>query len=153
MQYKQLLEEIEKLQIGTRKELYEEAEDKIIIFRPEKLGRSLKNKNYDIAKNFQIILKKPNESEFLPNHLRVLIDVDHRIRKGGENSNTFFNNIRIIIRLNDYFFEKKSRLCKSHPSLYSRISICMDYMFYSVSEYNWSINWWIYFGAFSIICS
>jgi len=73
-----------------------EERDKIIIFRPEKLGRSLKSKNYEISKNFQIILKKPSEEEFLPNHLRVLIEVNHRIKKGGRGSERFFEMIEEV---------------------------------------------------------
>lgn len=96
MQYKQLLQEIKQLPVGERKELYSEEGDKVIIFRPEKLGRSLKNKNYDVKKNFQIILKKPDEKEFLPNHLRVLIEVNHRITKDKENSERFFELIEEI---------------------------------------------------------
>lgn len=101
MEYKQLLEEINALGIGKRKEIYSEEGDKIIIFRPEKLGRSLKNKNYDIKKNFQIILKKPKEKEFLPNHLRVMMETNHRLTKDKKNTESFFGMIGGIYRGGD----------------------------------------------------
>lgn len=49
----------------------------IFLFRPSKLSK--KFKDYDVKKNFQIWIKD-GEREFRPNHLRVLIDLNLRIR-------------------------------------------------------------------------
>lgn len=48
------------------------------IFRPREVPRRLRQ-NYDPNKNFQIWLKEGNE-HFRPNHLRLIIDLDLRVR-------------------------------------------------------------------------
>lgn len=140
MNYQELLKEIESLEIGGRKELYDESGDKIIIFRPEKLGRSLKNKNYDIKKNFQIILKKPDEKEFLPNHLRVMIEFDHIINKGGENSNKFYEIIEEIYKGEDplKFKEELKNLKLSEELDPPIITLCLIQLFMSEQDINYT---------------
>jgi len=140
MKYKQLLKEIKELKIGKRKEVYKEAGDKIIIFRPPKLGRSLKSKVYDIKKNFQIILKKPSEKEFLPNHLRVLIDVNHKIKSGGTNAEKFFKMVEEIYSGEDPLKFKgqlnKLRLPEELDS--SIITLCLIQMFMAEQDINYT---------------
>jgi len=140
MKYLQLLKEIEKLSIGERKELYSEQGDKIMIFRPEKLGRSLKNKNYEVSKNFQIILKKPNEKEFLPNHLRVLIEVNHRIKKNKKNSERFFEIIEEIYNGEDPLKFKKEleQLGLEGEFDSSIITLCLIQLFMAEQDINYT---------------
>ncbi len=49
----------------------------VFILRPSRLGARFKN--YNVSKNFQIWLRE-GEREFRPNHLRVMIDLNLRIR-------------------------------------------------------------------------
>lgn len=48
------------------------------VFRPRKVPKRLKQ-NYDPNKNFQIWLKE-EDNHFRPNHLRLMIDLDLRVR-------------------------------------------------------------------------
>lgn len=50
----------------------------ISIFRPREVPRRLRQ-NYDPNRNFQIWLREGNE-HFKPNHLRLIIDLDLRVR-------------------------------------------------------------------------
>ncbi len=50
----------------------------LFIFRPREVPRRLRQ-NYDPKKNFQIWLKEGND-HFRPNHLRLIIDLDLRVR-------------------------------------------------------------------------
>lgn len=140
MKYEELLKEIKQLPIGSRKEIYSEDGDKVIIFRPEKLGRSLKNKDYEVAKNFQIILKKPNEKEFLPNHLRVLIEVNHRITKDKENSKKFFEMIEEIYAREDplKFKEELSKLKVEGEFDPPIIALCLVQLFMAEQDINYT---------------
>lgn len=140
MKYQDLLKDIKELKIGSRKEIYSENGDKIIIFRPEKLGRSLKNKDYDLNKNFQIILKKPAQEEFLPNHLRVLIDVNHKVKNDHKNSNRFFEMIEAVY-LGDDPLKFKDELNKLNlPSELdsSIITLCLIQLFMSEQDINYT---------------
>lgn len=49
----------------------------IYLFRPSRLAKRFEN--YNVKKNYQIWLKE-NERLFRPNHLRVLIDLNLRVR-------------------------------------------------------------------------
>jgi len=68
---------VRELPFDTRKIIYKEGNVEIWLFRPSKL--SARFKDYDAKKNFQIWLKE-GEREFRPNHMRVLIDLNLRIR-------------------------------------------------------------------------
>ena len=66
---------------------------KLSIFRPSKL--SSRFKNYDIKKNFQIWIDD-TERKFRPNHLRVMIDLNLRVRSRPDLKRkllTIFDNI------------------------------------------------------------
>jgi hypothetical protein len=78
MKYEDLFIDVVKLKIGSEKLIYKEGGSEIYITRPSKL--SSRFKEYDLKKNFQIWLKE-NNRKFRPNHLRVLIDLNLRIRK------------------------------------------------------------------------
>jgi len=140
MKYQQLLKEIGQLPIRGRIEIYSEEGNKIFIFRPEKLGRSLKSKDYDINKNFQIILKKPNEKEFLPNHLRVMIEVNHRTAKDKDNSRRFFEMIEEIYNGEDplkFKAELKKLIVESEFDL-PIITLCLIQLFMAEQDINYT---------------
>ncbi|MBU4451641.1 MAG: hypothetical protein KJ851_02485, partial [Nanoarchaeota archaeon] len=79
MKYNELLGIIEDLRFDTKKTIcIDEEGTEVYVIRPSELPKNLKNK-YDIKKNFQIWLKEGTR-EFRPNHLRVFIDLNLRVR-------------------------------------------------------------------------
>jgi len=68
---------VKELPFDTKRTVYKKEDVEIWIIRPSKLSKRFKD--YDIKKNFQIWLKE-GEREFRPNHMRVLIDLNLRIR-------------------------------------------------------------------------
>ena len=76
-----MFEVVKNLEFDIRKTIFEIDNVKIQIFRPSKLSKRFKT--YDLNKNFQVWLKE-GEREFRPNHLRVFIDLNLRIRSNPE---------------------------------------------------------------------
>jgi len=74
MNSKEMTEIINKLEIEKQKTIFDKNGTQIYLIRPSKVY-----KNYDPKKNFQIFLKD-GEREFRPNHLRVMIDLNLRVR-------------------------------------------------------------------------
>jgi len=77
MKYKKLFEIVKILGFNQEKTICVEKGVELFIYRPSELSKRFKN--YDVKKNFQIWLRE-EEREFRPNHLRVLIDLNLRIR-------------------------------------------------------------------------
>lgn len=69
------------LPFDNKKTIFKKGNTEIQLFRPSKL--SARFKDYDVEKNFQIWLKE-GEREFRPNHLRVMIDINLRVRSRPE---------------------------------------------------------------------
>lgn len=90
-----MLKIIEELPFDEKKTIHKDRLGvEVFILRPSELPKSLKNK-YDPKKNFQIWLKE-GEREFKPNHLRLMIDLNLRIRSRPELKNSLliiFDNI------------------------------------------------------------
>ena len=72
---------VKELAFDTNKTVYENKDLEIYLFRPSVL--SPRFKDYDVKKNFQIWLKE-GERRFKPNHLRVMIDLNLRVRSRPE---------------------------------------------------------------------
>lgn len=77
MRYDEQLAQIVSLPFDKEQSIHSDGEIEIYVFRPSKL--SSRFKDYDVNKNFQIWLKQ-GERKFRPNHLRVMIDLDLRVR-------------------------------------------------------------------------
>lgn len=79
MKYENTFEVVKKLPFDERKVICTDSSGvEVSLLRPSKLPKRLKNK-YDINKNFQIWLKE-GEREFRPNHMRLFIDLNLRVR-------------------------------------------------------------------------
>ena len=65
------------LPFDTNKVVFKKGDTEIFILRPSKL--STRFKGYNVKKNFQIWLRE-GKREFRPNHLRVMIDLNLRVR-------------------------------------------------------------------------
>lgn len=81
--------------------IYDDVE--LFVYRPSKIPKKLIN-TYDVTKNFQIWIKE-NDREFKPNHLRILIDLNLRIRSRPELKRKLLNCFDNIFYGNDPLIE------------------------------------------------
>lgn len=78
MEKRQLLEIVKNLTFDTSKTIFTDNDStELYIYRPSKLSKRFTG--YDVNKNFQIWMKIAERS-FRPNHLRLLLDLNLRIR-------------------------------------------------------------------------
>ncbi len=77
MEKTELFTIIKELECDYKKTIYSYNDTEIYIIRPSRLSK--KFINYDPTKNFQIWLKANNVA-FRPNHLRILIDLNLRVK-------------------------------------------------------------------------
>jgi len=82
MEKSKIFQIVKDLEFDTQKGIFSKANIEIYLFRPSILSKRFQE-NYDVNKNFQIWLKE-GEREFRPNHLRVLIDLNLRVRSRPE---------------------------------------------------------------------
>ena len=68
---------VKELPFDKRVSVFKKGNIEVQLFRPSVL--SARFKDYDVKKNFQIWLKE-GDREFKPNHLRVMIDLNLRVR-------------------------------------------------------------------------
>ena len=68
---------VKDLPFDNEKTVYKKNNTELYIIRPSKLSNRFKN--YDLKKNFQIWLKE-EDRKFRPNHLRIMIDLNLRVR-------------------------------------------------------------------------
>ena len=79
MLYKDALKIVKTLEFDKKKLICKDKNGvELYILRPSKINNRLKNK-YDLEKNFQIWIKE-GYREFRPNHLRLFIDLNLRVR-------------------------------------------------------------------------
>lgn len=93
MEYDKMFKIVKELGYDTKTTLFSDAGVDIYIIRPSALPARFKG--YDLAKNFQIFLKE-GEREFRPNHLRIMIDLNLRVRSRPDLKNKLlqaFDNI------------------------------------------------------------
>lgn len=76
-----MFEIVKDLAFDKNETIYKNGDTEIYLFRPSIL--SARFKDYDVKKNFQIWLKE-GERRFKPNHLRVMIDLNLRVRSRPE---------------------------------------------------------------------
>ena len=84
---------VKELSFDAKKVIYGEQDIEVYILRPSKLPKRFKD--YDLQKNFQIWLRQGGR-EFMPNHLRVLIDLNLRVRSNPDSKRALllaFDNI------------------------------------------------------------
>lgn len=97
MDKKAMFEIVKNLEFDTKTVILKEGNLEVFLIRPSKLSK--KFENYDVKKNFQIWLKEGNR-EFRPNHLRILIDLNLRIRSRPELKN------KLLLAFDDIFYGK-----------------------------------------------
>ena len=82
MEYPEMVKVIKNLEFDKKTIIVEYEGIELYVLRPSELPKNLKNE-YDVKKNFQIWLKE-NKREFKPNHLRIMIDLNLRVRSRPE---------------------------------------------------------------------
>ncbi|HII15279.1 MAG TPA: hypothetical protein HA362_03115 [Nanoarchaeota archaeon] len=82
MNKEEMFKVVKELPFDSKKSVFKDKNGvEVLLFRPSEL--SSRFKDYDKTKNFQIWLKD-GDREFRPNHLRILIDLNLRIRSRSE---------------------------------------------------------------------
>lgn len=109
----------------------------IKVFRPSILSKRFKG--YDIKKNFQIWIEK-GERKFRPNHLRVMIDLNLRVRSRPELKNKIlssFDNIYYGVDPDKAIDEIRNEI---FPHYLNSISIIaqLDQLFIIEQEYGYN---------------
>jgi len=74
-----MFEVIKGLEFNKRRVIHEAKGNVLSVFRPYEPSKTLRNKDYDSQKNFQIWLQE-GKVKFRPNHLRIMIDLNLRAR-------------------------------------------------------------------------
>jgi len=97
MEKGKMLEIVKKLPFNQMEIVYEQNGIKVGISRPSEV--SPRFKNYDVKKNFQIWLLE-GERQFKPNHLRVFIDLNLRVRVRPELKK------RLLLAFDNIFYGK-----------------------------------------------
>jgi hypothetical protein len=125
---------IKNLEIGSKKTIYNKNNTEIYVVRPNK-----KFKNYNINKNFQIFLKQGNR-EFRPNHLRVMIDLNLRVRSKPDLKKTLLNIFDNIYYGEDPIIETKEIAKEKFDYYLNDIEIIaiLSQLFIIEQEYNYN---------------
>lgn len=143
MEYKKLLEVIKDLKIGESKNIYRVDNTDLWIFRPEKLGSSLKNKDkYDIKTNFQIFMRGGDGKAFKPNHLRVLLDLHLKLVSNPNLAEKLFSILEEIYNGKDPL-EFKDELSKMKFKMQldsALVNVCCAQLFMSEQDINYTMG-------------
>lgn len=98
MKYEELKRIILDVKLGERKTIYQlNSDTDLFIVKPTSVPTKLKNSSkYDPLKNFQIGLSKKGKKEFLPNHLRIMIDLEFKKQEDKEKAEFLFDVIESV---------------------------------------------------------
>lgn len=88
---------VKELEFDKKISVFKKGDIEIQLYRPSKL--SARFKDYDVKKNFQIWLKD-GDREFRPNHLRVMIDLNLRVRSRAD------LKMELLIAFDNIFYGK-----------------------------------------------
>ena len=77
MELKDLIKIAKNLPVGSEEDIYSLNNTHFVLRRPEKQGRNIK-REYDPKKNLQIWVRE-ERYKFMPNHLRILLDLEFKL--------------------------------------------------------------------------
>lgn len=140
MDFAGMKELIMDIKIGESKAVYSFSNGiTLYVHRPEKVGRSVKGK-YSVEKNFQIVMKEPNKKDFLPNHLRVLLDLHLKNKSNPDSAKLIFDVIEKIYDGEDPLnYEKDLKKIKFDMYLDSAlVNVCLTQLFMIEQEINYT---------------
>jgi len=143
MKYEETFEIVKNLAFDTDRILYKEDDTELFIHRPSKL--SSRFKDYDVNKNFQIWMREGHRN-FRPNHLRIMIDLNLRVRSRPDLVKELclaFDNIfyhqdpdECIKDLNDQDFEHNLNSIQLIANLHQLFIIEQEYCYNKPSKYD-----------------
>lgn len=109
---------VKELPFDKKVTVYKGTKTNVEIFRPSELSKRFKD--YDVKKNFQIWLKE-GEREFRPNHLRVMIDLNLRVRSRKDLKK------KLLLAFDNIFYGKdpEKELEKLHTEKFDHYLNCM----------------------------
>ena len=98
MDYDVLKKLILSIKLDEKRTIYKIKEGvELFINKPSKVPTKLKNSSrYNPKKNFQIGLRKKGYKEFLPNHLRIMIDLELKKKEKQTKATVLFDAIEQI---------------------------------------------------------
>lgn len=134
---------VKELPFDKRKTVFKEGNEEIYLHRPSKLSKRFKD--YNVKKNFQIWLKE-GKREFRPNHLRVFIDLNLRVRSRPDLKKTLllaFDDIfygtdplKKLSKLSKEKFEHSLNNIKTIGVLAQLLVIEQEYCYHKESKFN-----------------
>jgi hypothetical protein len=144
MEHDKMFKIVKELEFDKKKIVFKDENGvEIYLFRPSKVSQRFKD--YDVKKNFQIWLKE-GEREFRPNHLRVFIDLNLRVRSRPDLKKQLllaFDNIfygsdpdKEIKPLEREHFEHSLNSIKIIANLMQLLLIEQEYCYHKESHYN-----------------
>lgn len=129
------------MSLGKREDIYFPAKDVVVfVHKPLKVPAQLKNsKKYDPRKNFQIGLTKTGYKEFLPNHLRILMDLNLKNEEDSKKARVLFDAIEAVYEGEDPMkFEKQLKgLVFSRQIETSFTDLCLAQLFMLEQDINY----------------
>lgn len=144
MKYEELKKVILNMKLGEKKTVYKINEDtELFVNKPTKVPTKLKNsKKYNPLKNFQIGINKKGQKEFLPNHLRIMIDLQLKKDENKDKAKILFDTIEYIYEGADPFEYKeklKGYLFKSGFED-SFTDLCLAQLFFLEQDINYDFG-------------
>ena len=144
MDYASLKEKILSIEIGQRQNIYSAAKDVVVfVNKPLKVPTKLKqSKRYDAKKNFQIGLSKGGQKEFLPNHLRILMDLNLKNEENKEKAQILFDAIEAIYDGEDPLkFEKRLQALHFDRGIETAFTdLCLAQLFMLEQDINYNFG-------------
>lgn len=141
MDYASLKDRILSIPIGKREDIYPTAKGvTVFVNKPLKVPTKLKqSKRYDAQKNFQIGLSKGSQKEFLPNHLRILMDLNFKNGEDKEKAQILFDAIEAVYDGEDPLkFEKKLQALRFEREIETAFTdLCLSQLFMLEQDINY----------------
>lgn len=144
MDFNLLKARIINLELGKREDIYFPAKDVVVfVNKPLKVPTQLKNsKRYDPQQNFQIGIAKAGYNEFLPNHLRILMDLNLKNQEDSKKAEILFDAIQAV-----YDGEDPQKFEKQLKSLHfdrqieaSYTDLCLTQLFMLEQDVNYTFG-------------
>lgn len=134
MNWIEMFEIIKRLEFEKPKTVFNSGSFEIYLVRPNKVF-----KNYDKKKNFQIFIKNGNR-EFRPNHLRVFIDLNLRVRSRPDKKEELLKSMdKIFYKKNSINSVKElSKTNFKHSLNPIQITGILSQLFLIEQEYNYT---------------
>ncbi|MBW2995778.1 hypothetical protein KY332_00600 [Candidatus Woesearchaeota archaeon] len=141
MDYEKLKKVILDMELDERKTIYKINENiEIFVNKPLKVPTKLKQSaRYDPKKNFQIGLRKKGQKEFLPNHLRIMMDLQLKKDEDSKKAKILFEIIEDIFEGKDPLnYKEELNKIKFEKGFENSLTIvCLAQLFFLEQDINY----------------